>query len=588
MSFNKGEVTMRNYIKILLLIMVLAISGCGSGATSADPLGTDTISVSPLTISLGAGESSVITAKVLHAGGAVATLRSVRFEITTTTGGSIDVSEKDIDGNGVATVIYTAGTGASTTSATDKVTASITNGQYATVIITRTGSATLPTSAVLTLTPGTLAPISAGKNTTITANVTDSAGVPLSGVTVTFTIPVKNSGTPTLSVASAVTDSSGSAFTIYSPGTASGGADVVQASLPNNSTKLVTITVTTAVAPPANVISALIPSILTPLTAGQTPAITATVNNAGAAVSGVTVTFSIPVKSSGAPILSTLTAVTGVDGKATTYYIPGTASPTMSVDDIVQASLANGETKLVTITRSGSATATNNVISALTAANVTSATPLRVGQNSIVTATVTDTAGDPVSGETVKFSLPVKGSGLPTLIPAPIAPAITTDVKTDTNGVAIAIYTPGVGSPTASVEDAVQATLTNGTGLAVIITRSGNVSPATNYVTLSESPAGGVGAANASGVITATVTNVSGNPVSGVTVTFSIAVWSSSGVYPAANPAYPVGPTLSNLTGITDGNGKAITIYTSGATAGMTDVIRAVITDGDAAIVVTD
>jgi len=42
-------------------------------------------------------------------------------------------------------------------------------------------------------------------------------------------------------------------------------------------------------------------------------------------------------------------------------------------------------------------------------------------------------------------------------------------------------------------------------------------------------------------------------------------------------------PTLSDLNSVTDGNGKAITIFTSGRT----DVVRAVITDGDAAIVLT-
>jgi hypothetical protein len=60
-------------------------------------------------------------------------------------------------------------------------------------------------------------------------------------------------------------------------------------------------------------------------------------------------------------------------------------------------------------------------------------------------------------------------------------------------------------------------------------------------------------------------------------VTFSIAV-SGSGV---GLPS--VGPTLSNLNSVTDGNGKAITIFTSGRT----DMVRAVITDGDAAIVLT-
>lgn len=211
-----------------------------------------------------------------------------------------------------------------------------------------------------------------------------------------------------------------------------------------------------------------------------------------------------------------------------------------------------------------------------------SQTTVSAGQSSIITANVTDGTGAALSGQTVTFSMVKSGSGKPTLSVA--------SATTDGLGNAVTVYTPGVEFPTATVEDIIQANLSNSSsGPAITVTRSGNVSPATNYVTLSDSMGGSVGGATRSDVVTATVTNVSGNPVSGVTLTFSIAVWGSSGVvFPAPNPAPPVGPTLSDLTGVTDGNGKAITIYTSGATAGMNDVIRAVIVDGDAAIVITD
>lgn len=234
MSFNKGEVTMRNYYKLLLLIMVLAISGCGSGATSADPLGTDTISVIAAPTSLGAGESSVITATVKHKDGTVATLRSVTFIVTSTTGGSIDVSEKDIDGNGVATVNYTAGTGVGTVQ--DKVKASISNGASATVLITRTNN-----SVVLADSCGGV--VAASGSCTITATVTNNSGAPASGIDVSFDISTKGTGSPKLSplpVAPATTtvvttDGNGVAKTIYTAGATAGMTDWITATITGGS-----------------------------------------------------------------------------------------------------------------------------------------------------------------------------------------------------------------------------------------------------------------------------------------------------------------------------------------------------------------
>jgi len=796
---------MRNYFKVFsLLIMVLALSACGSGATSGDPLGTDSISnLAASPTSVGAGESSVITAKVIHADGKAAIGRTVSFSLATNNSvGTITVTD-DGKNSGIATAIYTAGNGSPASSVQDTIQASISNGASNAVVIVR---AAVPGGGVvggqIALFSASKQTVSAGQSSILTANVTDGAGAPLSGVTVAFSIPTKNSGLPTLSVASAVTDGKGNAVTIYSPGTAAPTTsvdDVVQASLTNSATLATTITRSGNAAALANVVSTISASQTT-LSTGQNSIITATVSDtAGNPVSGQTVTFILPIKGSGTPTLSAATATTDGRGNAITIYSPGTASATtsvedmvqatitsgstrtvsitrsgtsvaptiiamlstlsasqttltagqnsiitanvtdsagnpvssqtvtfsmvksgsgtptlsaltattdgrgnaitiyspdtasatISVEDIVQASLTNGSTRAVSITRSGTAVASSTaaLISTLTA----STTTLTAGQNSIISATVTDSTGNPISGQTVSFTVTIKGSGAPTLSTAsastdargiaitiytpgvtsptsnvddmvqasltngssravsitrsggnvtttymlPLAISKTTvtasqssivtatvnnsagkpvsgetvnflisikgsgaptlsaaSVVTDTNGNAVTIYTPGVGSPTATVEDAIQATLTNGSGQAIIVTRSGNVSPATNYVTLAflgpAASTDSVGAINRSGVITATVTNVSGQPVSGVTVTFSIEVFGTGVGLP------PGGATLNNaspyasVTGVTDGNGKAVAIYTAGGTAGMTDVIKAAIVNGDAAIVIAD
>jgi hypothetical protein len=559
MSFNKGEVTMRNYFKLLLLIMLLAISGCGSGATSADPLGTDTISVIAAPTSLLAGESSVITATVKHADGKAATLRSVSFSIAlNNSGGTITVND-DGKNNGIATAIYTAGTNTPTISAQDTVKAIIENGASAVVPITRTGSATPPAGAILTLTPSILTPLAAGQNCTITANVTDSAGVPLSGVTVTFTIPVNNSGAPALSAASVVTDGSGNASTIYIAGTGSSTTSVddkVQASLANGSTKLQTITRTAGAAATGTYAVSVSPSPVS-VSAGQVSIITATVTNGLATAAGVAVTFTLPINSSGAT-LSAATATTDGTGKAVVIYQPGVTSPTLTVQDTVQAAVGTA-TSAVAITRTGSATAATTTY-AVSVSPSTGTTPVTAGQVSIITATVTSTSGStstPAGGVTVNFTLPINSSG------ATLSAATAT---TDVSGKAVVIYQPGVTSPTLSIQDTVQAAVGTATS-AVAITRTGSSTSAFSITLGTTPPAPStLPITGGSSVITATVKNNLGTAVSGVTVTF---------VQTGGTSVLPAAP-------ITDGSGNAVTVFTgpAGVAGTQAGVITASITIG--------
>jgi hypothetical protein len=457
--------TMLNYIKYFLFsLLALVLSGCtGNGATVGDPLGTDSVTVIASDISLAAGQTSRIEATVKRDNGRAATDRTVYFEIVTNnSGGTLSVAEVQCDGQSKASATYTAGSVSPGSTVHDAVRVRLSNGSSDAVDITRTAGAGSGSAAPLvSLLTASQITLNAGQISNITANITDSQGNPVSGQTVSFSIPVKNSGSPTLTAASGVTDSAGNAITIYSP---------------------------------------------------------------------------------------------------------GIASPTVSVSDAVQASLANGSARAVIITRSGGTGAAGSVLSQLTA----SPNPVNLGRISTITALITNSSGTPVSGETVTFSIPIasSGSGSPTLIPAAGTP-----LTTDGNGNVVTIFSPGAAFPTSIVDDAVFATLSNGASRAVIVTRSGQTAAA-NTIALSASPDNKPNPGD-SRVITALVTNAAGNPVSGITVTFTILIDSSIGAHFSSIP---------NV--VTGADGKANIIYTAGVTATKTDAIGASIPGSDAAIVI--
>lgn len=190
---------------------------------------------------------------------------------------------------------------------------------------------------------------------------------------------------------------------------------------------------------------------------------------------------------------------------------------------------------------------------------------LAAGQNSILTARVTDSTGSPIAGEVVTFNA-MNNKSLMTLTTLGTG-------TTDASGRAFAVYTAGGEDPTLDVQDTVEAEIGGGTSYSVVIlTRSGTAtSPGTipGYkLTLSASatsvPAGG------HSVLTATVTKSAGNPVSGATVDFD-------------TPSNVSGATLSATSAITDAAGRAVVYYTAGNTSpnsNVQDAISASVTVG--------
>ena len=165
---------------------------------------------------------------------------------------------------------------------------------------------------------------------------------------------VENNSGATLIIQSAVSDATGQAIATYRAGDNGPAQDVVQAQLPSNgSVSSIVIDV-----------AAGLPGIhcgrrfATSVTAGQVSIVTATLtgdNNAG-----VTVTFTLPINSSGAT-LSAATATTDGSGKAVVIYQPGTASPTLSVSGYGPGGRRLGVSSTAVITRTGSATSTFSI-----------------------------------------------------------------------------------------------------------------------------------------------------------------------------------------------------------------------------------
>jgi adhesin/invasin len=315
----------------LILLLLLAFFGCGGGegSTSGDPLGTDSIKVEASVTSLGAGDDSVITATVERLNKQPATDRLVSFRIiTNNSGGTFRVVNDKVSGQGKAVAIYTAGTKDPDKYAEDTIQASITNGASAAVTIARSKVRTKPYTAQLTALPPT---VTANQSSVITAVVKEATidqvtgttiDIPVSGVTVFFSIPARNTGWPALSTYSGVSDGNGVVTTVYSPGNASPTDtvnDTVQASLADGSSRAVVITRTGATPKPSTstlTITADPASVTVPNGGGTfNTVLTAMVKDQnGYPISGVTVNITATPGGAVAPL------VTGNDGKVIHAY----------------------------------------------------------------------------------------------------------------------------------------------------------------------------------------------------------------------------------------------------------------------------
>lgn len=332
---------MRNYTRIiLLLILALVLAGCGGGATSGDPLATDSITVKAEPATVGAGQESVITATVARFNEIPAIERTVTFTFRTNhSGGTLRVVNDRVDGQSQASAVYTAGWNAPGVEISDTIQASLPNGAGAVVVITRSGNGIAEITAVPT-------EVTANQSSVVTISVTDSNDKPISGATVFFSIPVANSGSPSLTAYSGVTDGLGKATTVYTPGNASPTetvSDTVEARLANGSSRSVVITRKGSETGSGYSITATAdPPTLAGKSGNSIVTAKVTTSNTATAIGGVVVTFTVSGAAGGT--VAPATAVTDSSGNATTIYKGDGVSATGSTNAVTARITIGGGT----------------------------------------------------------------------------------------------------------------------------------------------------------------------------------------------------------------------------------------------------
>ncbi len=422
-----------------LFLGILALLGCGG--SSNDPLGTGTITLTADSTTVAAGGSITITAKVTNktaAGTDVPVLgERVAFALLTNNGGSLQVPRNETGADGIVRAVFTAGSG---TLLPDTIRATTSNGATATITITKTGGIVGPRLSSLTAGSSTL---TAGQTTTITAVVHDQNGNVVANELVTFTLVLDNSGgrfrTDAHTWAGTIqvrTDQSGQAIAVYMAGDKDPSVtvqDTIKAYLASGSDRIVLIT--RSVQAVGNAVT-LAATPNTGLLGGQTSILTATVKNAqGVSISNEVVTFSITVNASGGRLLSDSARTDGT-GVATVIYQAGSNSPTLAVQDTVQATLSSGAVGVATISRNAGAAAYVVTVEA---------DPSTLGSTtgqSVITATVKNNAGTAVSNVLVDFAV-VGGPSVGSMLPV--------QATTDASGNAVSTFTSAAGTARTTV-----------------------------------------------------------------------------------------------------------------------------------------
>lgn len=274
--------------------------------------------------------------------------------------------------------------------------------------------------------------------------VKDSAGNPVSGVTVTFSAPASGqSGTFAGNVTTAVTDLTGTATSAVFTANAKAGAYSVTASVGGLSTSFAL----TNNAGPAATITVVSGSNQSTVigTAFSAPLVALVVDASGNPLNGVAVTFTAPTKpSAGATFtggVSTIKANTDATGQVSVPVTANTVGGSYAVTAAVNVSV---NTTFGLTNRAGAA-ATISIVSGSNQSTTDStafASPLQVE--------VTDSGGNPVNGVTVLFTAPAVGpSGT---FASSANTAVTNASGIASSAVLTANATPGAYSISATVQ----------------------------------------------------------------------------------------------------------------------------------------
>ncbi|MGB5216968.1 MAG: Ig-like domain-containing protein [Smithella sp.] len=463
------------------------------------------------TDNLKAGESSIITASVsklisyedkdmmsMQFYEVPVSGQAVNFSfINNNSGGTLKIlGTGTTDGEGKALAIYTAGNNKPSTKIQDTMQAS-TSESSGSVIITRLANTAI-IGCRLTLTADRTS-LDGGKSTILRATVLNGDGKPYTG-NVKFEF-LTNISEGTLSPASAQTNSNGIATTVYKAGTEGTGAveDIIKASATQCCTGDDCCTETLCCTEAGCCSETIIITragqpVVTPtgyritmtagknsLTAGETTIVTAKVTDGSSVpVKGQVVNFSFVSNPSGGS-LSTISGTTDASGEAIAGYTAGSNTPTVAVQDIIQASVTGATGAIILARPAGGASQTGLVLTLTPTA--TSVTP---GNTSLLTARIVNGDNEAVSGLMVTFEFSVNNSTASLLSDSGTGTTVTG--TTDGAGKAIAVYTAGTVAPTEIRLDTIRASVTGASDV-VVITRAPNPGPENKVLTLTQNPA---------------------------------------------------------------------------------------------------
>ena len=407
-----------------------------------------------------------------------------------------------IIGSDTPTVSYTAASNQISDAAGNALAAfgplSISNGLDSTAPTVTSASAATPTSVTLTVSESVTGPSITLSDFTIgdVATATTVSNIAISGTTITLTlsVPIVGSDSPTVSysaAASAISDAAGNALAAFGPLSISNGLDSTAPTVTSASAATptsVTLTVSESVTGPSITLS--------DFTIGDVATAT-TVSNIAISGTTITLTLSVPIVGSDSPTVSysaAASAISDAAGNALAAFGPLNISNSLDTTPPTVTSASVTTSTSITLTISESVTGTGVTPGDFTIAGV---------------ATATTVSGVNVSGTTITLTLsvPIIGSDTPTVSYTAASSQIS-----DTAGNALATFSA--------------LSITNGLdSTPPTVTSASAASPTSVRLTLSESISGtGVTPTDFTISGVATPTTVSVVNISGTVITLTLSV----------------------------------------------------------------
>ena len=546
------------------------VSGVSTPANFS--LTNTTGTASTITVSSGSGQSATV-----HSAFANPLVAKVTDQYANPVAGvTVTFTPPGTGASGTFTGVNTAVTNASGLATSPVFTANTTPGTYniaasaiGTSSVNFSETNTVGAAATITVVSGTpqTATVHSAFAHPLIAVVTDAYGNSVAGVPVTFSAPTSGpSGTfasPCSGTTCVVTTNG--AGQVNSPSfnanTVAGGPYPVTAAVTGVSTPATFTLTNTAGAATTIAVSSGSGQSATVATAFAKPLVALVTDTYGNPVSGVTVAFAAPASGASETFTGSVnTALTNASGLATSATF--TANTTAGTYNVSASATGTGS---VSFSETNTAAAAHTI--AVSSGSGQSAT-VNTAFGSPLVAKVTDTYGNPVSGVTVTFAPP--GSGASGSFAGSVNTAVTTSSGLATSATFSANTVAGSYSVTANTTPVL--------ATPAIFSETNTAKTTGDTLTIVQ------GNNQSAPVTTAFPTALEvydadqyGNPVSGVTVTFTAPASGASGTFANAPPTTtPVTNATTTTTAVTNASGDATaSTFTANATAGSYTVTAA-------------